>query len=41
MKRQLNISLAKNLTQNKDFFDVIDSRLKFVDEEKRILEIKD
>jgi len=36
-----HFSLAKNLTQNKDFFDVIDSRLKFVDEEKRLLEIKD
>ena len=36
-----HFSLAKNLTQNKDFFDLIDSRVKFVDEEKRLLEIKD
>ena len=36
-----HFNLAKNLTQNKDFFDLVDSRAKFVDEEKRILEIKD
>ena len=36
-----HFNLAKNLTQNKDFFDLIDSRVKFVDEEKRLLEIKD
>ena len=34
-------NLAKNLTQNKDFFDLVDSRAKFVDEEKKLLEIKD
>jgi predicted Zn-dependent protease len=36
-----HFNLAKNLTQNKDFFDLVNSRAKFVDEEKRILEIKD
>ncbi len=36
-----HFNLAKNLTQNKDFFDLIDSRVKFIDEEKRLLEIKD
>jgi len=36
-----HFNLAKNLTQNKDFFDLVDSRAKFVDEEKRLLEIKD
>jgi len=36
-----HFNLAKNLTQNKDFFDLIDSRVKLVDEEKNLLEIKD
>jgi len=36
-----HFNLAKNLTQNKDFFDLVDSRVKFVDEEKKLLEIQD
>jgi len=34
-------SLAQTLTQNKDFYDLLDSKIKLVDEEKELLKIKD